>query len=419
MESTLIPMGQAAKQAARQLQHLSTAQKNQFLFSLAQQLRQSEVDILAANAADLAEAGHLSVAMQDRLRLDAERLESIALEVEQVASLADPVGEVFDQRELENGLRLHRRRVPLGVVGVIYEARPNVTVDIASLCLKSGNASILRGGKETVQTNLALMVCIQATLAQHDLPAAAVQLIASPDRQLVADLLKLDAYVDMIIPRGGSGLHRFCLENSTIPVITGGIGVCHLFADAELDIERAVPVIVNAKVQRPTVCNALDTLLVHQASAQALLPLLAESLKPYAVELRADPVAYAILAACEYPHLRAAEAADFGTEFLALVLSIRCLENLEQALDHISDYGSGHSDGILTTHQAHARRFQLDVDSAAVYVNASTRFTDGAQFGLGAEVAVSTQKLHARGPMALEGLTTYKWLVEGDWSVRA
>jgi len=308
--------------------------------------------------------------------------------------------------------------VPLGVVGVIYEARPNVTVDIASLCLKSGNASILRGGKETVQTNLALMACIQKTLAEQGLPAAAVQLISDPDRELVAQLLRLDAYVDMIIPRGGSGLHRFCLENSTIPVITGGIGVCHLYADAELETERAVPVIVNAKVQRPTVCNALDTLLVHPDCASTLLPALAAALLPYGVELRADADSFAIFKACEYPHLVAAEAADFGTEFLDLILSVRIVEGLEQALDHISEHSTGHSDGILTTIPAHAQRFQLDVDSAAVYVNASTRFTDGAQFGLGAEVAVSTQKLHARGPMALEGLTTYKWLVEGDWSVR-
>ncbi len=418
MESILTPMGRAGKQAARQLQHLSTEQKNQCLLSLAQHLRLAETQILSANAADLANASYLSAAMQDRLRLDPERLEGIALEVEQVARLADPIGEVFDQRELAEGLQLHRRRVPLGVVGVIYEARPNVTVDIASLCLKSGNASILRGGKETVQTNLALMVCIQAVLAEQGLSAAAVQLIDNPDRQLVAELLRLDAYVDMIIPRGGSGLHRFCLENSTIPVITGGIGVCHLFADAELNIERAIPVIVNAKVQRPTVCNALDTLLVHQDIAESLLPALAASLKASAVELRVDPAAYSILKACEYPHLLPAEATDFGTEFLGLVLSIRCVDSLEQALDHISEHSTGHSDGILTTIPAHAQRFQLDVDSAAVYVNASTRFTDGAQFGLGAEVAVSTQKLHARGPMALEGLTTYKWLVEGDWSVR-
>ena len=411
-------MGKQAQQAARLLRHLPREHKDRFLQHLAQRLEAETSTILAANARDMAAATHLDAAMRDRLQLTPERIQGIAADVRNVASLADPVGEVFDERTLPENLQIHRQRVPLGVVGVIYEARPNVTVDIAALCLKSGNASILRGGKETVYTNQALLKVLQHALQDSDLPAHAIQLIEDPDRQWVHALLRLDRYVDMIIPRGGAGLHRFCLENSTIPVITGGIGVCHLYVDQGADLAAAVPVIENAKVQRPTVCNALDTLLVHEAEIEALCVQLAPIMAKAGVALHADEKAHAHLQALNYPHLKKAEAEDFGTEFLALVLSLKTVPHLEAALDHIAAYSSGHSDGILTQNQAHARRFQQDVDSAAVYVNASTRFTDGAQFGLGAEVAVSTQKLHARGPMALEGLTTYKWLITGQNSIR-
>lgn len=413
-------MGKNARQAARQLRHITTEHKDRFLNCLAQRLDTDAKTILAANAQDMQAAReHLDPAMLDRLLLSPERLAGIAQDVRNVSALSDPVGEVFERRNVPPDLEIQRQRVPLGVVGVIYEARPNVTIDIASLCLKSGNASILRGGKETRYTNQAMLRTLQAALQESELPLHAIQLIEDPDRAWVSALLKLDAYVDMIIPRGGAGLHRFCLEHSTIPVITGGIGVCHLYVDEGADLAKAVPVIENAKVQRPTVCNALDTLLVHQQELEPLCQQLAPVLAKATVELRADAEAYAVLKALNYPFLSLAQPDDFGTEFLALVLSIQTVTDLDAALDHIAEYSSGHSDGILTQNNAHAQRFQQDVDSAAVYVNASTRFTDGAQFGLGAEVAVSTQKLHARGPMALEGLTTYKWLITGQHSVRA
>ncbi len=411
-------MGKAAKEAARQLYRLDTATKNSVLNAMAAALREAEAEILAANAEDMQAAGHLDQAMQDRLRLDSSRLDSIAKDVENVARLKDPVGEEFDKRMLQGGMNIRRRRVPLGVVGVIYEARPNVTVDVATLCLKSGNAVILRGGKETLRTNQAMAKVLKTVLREHNLPEQAVQLIESPDRELVGQLLKLDQYVDMIIPRGGASLHQLCKEQSTIPVITGGIGVCHLYADSFIDLEMAVPVIVNAKVQRPTVCNALDTLLLHHSIAPDLIPDLAKSLAEAGVEVRADVQSYPLFEALNYPKLTHSTHQDFGTEFLDLILSVKVVEDIDEAMEHIAEYGSGHSDGILTLKTDHAERFLNEVDSAAVYVNASTRFTDGAQFGLGAEVAVSTQKLHARGPMALEGLTTYKWLVEGQWNVR-
>lgn len=413
-------MGKLAKDSARELLKTRTEHKNAVIQTIASLLRRHETDILLANQADLAaaQAAGLSEAMLDRLRLDSGRLEAIAREAENVARLADPVGQEIDERLLPGGLRLRRRRVPIGVLGVIYEARPNVTVDVACLALKSGNAVILRGGKETLQSNRVLVQVLQEALLAHQLPEACIQLIESPDRALVRELLRLDQYVDMIIPRGGAGLHQFCRENATIPVITGGIGVCHLYADAFLDLDGAVDVIHNAKVQRPTVCNALDTLLVHHSVAPDLLPMLAESLAPVPVEIRADVQAYPYFEQAGYPRLNKATHADFGTEFLDLILSVRIVEDLDEALDHIASHSSGHSDGILTLKGDHAERFLNEVDSAVVYLNASTRFTDGAQFGLGAEVAVSTQKLHARGPMALEGLTTYKWLFEGKWSVR-
>ncbi|PIQ28274.1 glutamate-5-semialdehyde dehydrogenase [bacterium (Candidatus Blackallbacteria) CG17_big_fil_post_rev_8_21_14_2_50_48_46] len=413
-------LGRQAKQAARELARLKTEFKNQILLNLAQALRQHQEEILASNFLDYSEAKEqgLSEAMLDRLRLDAARIEGMAREVEAVARLEDPVGQEFDQRLLPHGLKIKRRRTPLGVVGVIYESRPNVTVDVAVLCFKTGNAVILRGGKETLRTNKVLVRILQTALQEAQLNPKSIQLIDSPDRDLVKQMLHLDKYIDMLIPRGGAELHRFCLENSTIPVITGGIGVCHLYADAFLDLDAAVPVIYNAKVQRPTVCNALDTLLVHHLIAPDLIPLLCESLAPAGVEIRADVQSYPLFEAENYPKLVHATHQDWGTEFLDLVLSVRMVEDLDEALDHIAQYSSGHSEAILTLKSEHAERFLDEVDSAAVYVNASTRFTDGAQFGLGAEVAVSTQKLHARGPMALEGLTTYKWLVEGRWSVR-
>lgn len=409
---TLLSIGQRAKAAVRRLATLPTATKDRALLAIAAELRRDESAILAANEQDVADAQRngLSEALIDRLRLTPQRLSAIAADVEHVTTLSDPVGERFDERTLPNGLSIYRRRVPIGVVGVIYESRPNVTVDVAALCLKTGNAVVLRGGKETVRSNAALVAAIRRALETTGLPDDAVQVIADPSRDRVLELLKLDQYVDMIIPRGGAGLHQFCRENATIPVITGGLGVCHMYVDATANIERAVPVIHNAKIQRPSACNALDTLLVQREIAPDLLPLVGADLAASGVELRADPEAMALLTSAGDRVVPAVDS-DWGTEFLALVLSVRVVDGLDQALDHIWRYSTGHSEAILTEDPQAAARFVDEVDSAAVFVNASTRFNDGGQFGLGAEVAVSTQKLHARGPMALHELTSYKWIV--------
>jgi len=414
-------MGQAARAAGRLLAVLPTARKNAALLAIADALEARAAAVLAANARDV-EAGHskgLSEALLDRLLLNEKRVASLAADTRHIATLPDPVGAEFDGRVLPNGMRLCKRRIPIGVIGVIYEARPNVTIDIATLCLKTGNAAILRGGSETLHSNLALTSVVHAALAQTGLPAAAVQIIADPDRALVTELLRLDQYVDMIIPRGGAGLHRLCREQATIPVITGGIGICHIFVDESADLARAVDIVENAKVQRPSVCNALDTVLVHRAVAATFLPALAARLARNQVELRATPDAAAILqAAGTSARVVPAGPDDFDTEWLALILGVKIVGGLDEAIAHVQAHSTEHSDSILTNDWANARRFVDEINSAAVYVNASTRFTDGGQFGLGAEVAVSTQKLHARGPMGLEELTTYKWIGIGDGHVR-
>ncbi|MCX8966044.1 glutamate-5-semialdehyde dehydrogenase [Erwinia psidii] len=412
-------MGKAAKAASYQLAVLSGVQKNQVLLTIADRLETQSAEILSANEHDLADArkNGMSEALLDRLMLNPARLQGIADDVRKVCQLADPVGVVMDGGQLDNGLRIERRRVPLGVVGVIYEARPNVTVDVASLCLKTGNAAILRGGKETYRTNGATVRVIQEALKQHGLPAAAVQAIESPDRELVSQLLKLDRYVDMLIPRGGVGLHKLCREQSTIPVITGGIGVCHTFVDADIDPEAALKVIVNAKKQRPSACNSLETLLVHAAIAERFLPALSQRMQQEGIRLHADPRAMPLLQ--DGPaEVSAVTDEQYRDEWLSLDLNVRLVDSLDEGIAHIREYGTQHSDAILTRSIHNADRFVNEVDSSAVYVNASTRFTDGAQFGLGAEVAVSTQKLHARGPMGLEALTTYKWVAFGNDTAR-
>ncbi len=423
MSTDLEQMGRQAKGAARVLAALPTAAKDAALQAIADALLEQQDAILAANAEDVAvaRASGTDAALIDRMLLTTARLASIASDTRHVAALPDPVGTVFDAVDLPNGLRLHKRRTPLGVVGAIYEARPNVTVDIAALCLKTGNATILRGGSDIGRSVAAITAAIGAALARAGLPATAVQSITDPDREVVRGLLRLDRYVDMIIPRGGAGLHRFCLENATIPVITGGIGVVHLFVERSANLERAVPLIYNAKVQRPSVCNALDTLLVQREIAPALLPAVAASLCPAGVELRCDPESLAILA--DHPVVQSwrvvpAGPGDYGTEFLGLILSVKVVSGLDEALDFIAAHGSGHTEAILTEDRAAAARFTAEVDASAVFVNASTRFNDGGQFGLGAEVAISTQKLHWRGPMGLEALTTFKWIGEGDYLSR-
>lgn len=411
-------MGKAAKDAAFELATASTAQKNQALAIIADELEANSAAILAANAKDIElgrEAG-LTDALLDRLLLNEERLTGIANDVRNVISLNDPVGSEIDSKVLENGMSLSRRRVPLGVVGVIYEARPNVTIDIAALCLKTGNASILRGGKETFFSNMELVKVIQSALAKANLPAASVQYIEKPDREVVSQLLKLDDYVDMIIPRGGAGLHKMCKENSTIPVIIGGFGISHIFVDESADLEKSLNVVENSKVQRPSACNSLDTLLVHEKVAAKFLPMIVERMSDK-VTFVAEPKAKALMA--QATQIRDAVEGDFDTEWLSYTLGVKVVADVKDAIDHMRVHNASHSDAIMTNSLINSELFINSVGSAAVYVNAATRFTDGAQFGLGAEVAVSTQKLHARGPMGLEELTSYKWVGKANYLARS
>ncbi len=417
-----------ARQAAVILARANSELKNAVLNTLADLLSRKEQFIFAANEEDISagvEAG-LSGALIDRLSLNQPRLSGIIGDLHRVAKLPDPVGEIFDQSVLPNGLQVHKQRVPIGVLGVIYEARPNVTVDIAGLAIKTGNAVILRGGSETINSNRALVTIIREALTDCGLPADVIQFIDDPSRERVAELLKMHEYVDMLIPRGGAALHKYCRENSTIPVITGGIGICHLFVDQSADLEQSVQVIQNSKVQRPSVCNSLDTALIHEKVADEMIPLLIDNLSQDGVVFKLDEPAMKHLPDKGASHkqngrpanVQPAEAGDFDTEWLSLVLGVKVVSGLDEAVEHISLHSTGHSDGILTQDEANARQFIAQVDSAAVYVNASTRFTDGGQFGLGAEVAISTQRLHARGPMGLRELTTYKWVIEGDYQVR-
>ena len=412
-------MGIAARQASYTLAQLSCREKNRVLETIADHLESQSEEILVANAEDLAQAREngLSEAMLDRLALTPARLTAIANDVRQVCVLADPVGQVIDGGLLDSGLRIERRRVPLGVIGVIYEARPNVTVDVAALCLKTGNAAILRGGKETYRTNAATVGVIQRALKECGLPEAAVQAIDNPDRALVNEMLRMDKYIDMLIPRGGAGLHKLCREQSTIPVITGGIGVCHIYIDDSAEIEAAPKIIGNAKAQRPSACNSVETLLVNQSIADRFLPALSKQMAESGITLHGDD---AVLRELQGPAKRVPlKAEELDNEYLSLDLNVVLVPDIDTAIAHIRQHGTQHSDAILTRTLSNANRFINEVDSSAVYVNASTRFTDGGQFGLGAEVAVSTQKLHARGPMGLEALTTYKWIGFGDDTIRA
>lgn len=418
LSNSMLTLGQQAKAASRKLAHVSTAQKNAALEKIANQIEKETPEILAANAADHAEAcsAGLSEAMLDRLLLNDKRMQTIVSDLRSVINLPDPVGEHFDEQIMTNGLKMHKQRVPMGVLGVIYESRPNVTVDVAGLALKSGNCVIMRGGKETLRSNIAFIGAIQRGLQGSGIPAEAIQLVADTDRALVLELLQMDHYVDMIIPRGGVGLHDFCRQNSRIPVITGGIGICHLFVDESADLDKSIEVIRNAKIQRPSVCNALDTVLVHVNVAKTLLPRLVKRLNADGVTFRAEDAAFALLKSEE--NVKPASDEDFDTEWLSLVLGLKVVRDMDEAIEHIAKHSTAHSDGILTNSQVNAERFLVMVDSAAVYVNASTRFTDGSQMGLGAEIAISTQRMHARGPMGLRELTTFKWVVQGDYHVR-
>jgi len=410
----------AAKAASKKLAYLATDIKNKALFSIADELIASEKTILAANRLDYAESekAGMSAAMLDRLLLTSERIQAISSDVRNVAALPDPVGETFEMRTLPNGLEISKRRVPVGVIGAIYESRPNVTVDISILCLKSGNAVILRGGKEAIHSNSALAKVIQNASYQAGVPQGAVQFIESTDRALVGQMLKMRDTIDLIVPRGRAELINYVAQNAAMPVVTGGIGVCHTYVDSSADLDKAVAIAYNAKVQRPTVCNALDTLLVHANVAQSYLPRIATEWGMAGVEMHCDQRALEIIQTL--PSLKVVSATDevWGKEFLALVAAIKVVGSLDEALEHIERYGSGHSEAIVTEDYTAAMRFLNEVDAACVYVNASTRFTDGGQFGLGAEVGISTQKLHARGPMGLKELTTYKWIILGNGQVR-
>lgn len=416
MNSSLMQLAHEAKEATLAMASATQAQKNSVLQGLVQNLKWEQKALYDANQKDLSQATArgLSSALLERLSL-VDRLEGIVADIEKIIALQDPIGERFEQRQLPNGLTLSKSRTPIGVLGVIYESRPNVTLDSAALAIKSGNCAILRGGAESVETNRVLVKIIKTSLEQAGLPSTAVQGILNLDRSEIIEMLKMDTWIDLIIPRGGASLQRYCKENSTIPLIMGGVGICHLFVDETADVAKSIQVIANAKTQRPTVCNALDTLLVHRAIAPVLIPRLIQELTQKGVTFRVDRGAWqwANPSVCSL-----AEPEDWNTEWLSLVMGIKVVDDLKEATLHIHLHSTKHSDGILTEDQTRAKAFVQQVDSAVVYVNASTRFTDGGEFGLGAEVAVSTQKFHARGPMGLRELTSYKWVVEGNYQIR-
>jgi glutamate-5-semialdehyde dehydrogenase len=409
-----------AKEASCKLAFLPTGIKNEALSNIAADIMASKDEILAANKIDRTEAENsgMNDAMQDRLLLTEERLKSIATDVLAVAALPDPVGEIIDMRTMANGLIIGRKRVPLGVIGSIYESRPNVTIDISTLCLKAGNAVVLRGGKEAFNSNRTLAKVVQEALRRTGIPQGAVQFIDNTDRALVNHLLKMNDVIDLMIPRGGASLIKFIKENATMPVVAGGIGVCHTYIDKFADLDKAVAIAFNAKTQRPTVCNAMDCLLVHTDIAEEYLPRICFVYEKAGVEMRCGERALTILKNSPSLKVIAATNEDWGTEFLSLKAAIRVVDSLDGALEHIARYGSGHSEAIVTEDYSTAMRFLNEADAAAVFVNASTRFTDGAQFGLGAELGISTQKMHARGPLGLKEITSYKWIIFGSGQVR-
>lgn len=416
----LAAQARAARAAQPALARLEGPARDALLLDIARRLGDQRAPLIAANARDL-EAGAaagLGPALLDRLRLDGPRLDGLASDVRTVAALADPLAEVFDRRELANGLSLERRRVPIGVVGVIYEARPNVTVDIAAAALKSGNAVVLRGGREARQSNLALVALLHEALRAAGLPEAIVSFIDAPEREAVSELLQLADCIDVMVPRGGQGLIDLCRRESRIPLIAGGVGVVHIYVDATADLERALAVIENAKVQRPAVCNALDTLLVQAAAAGRLLPALAQRLAAFGVVFHADGEAASLLAAGG-ARVEDLAPGDFDREWLGLELGVAEVDGVEAAIAHIAAHGSGHSEAILSEDPHAVARFLNAVDASAVYHNASTRFTDGGQFGMGVEVAVATGRLAPRGPVGPAELTSWKWVGRGDYLARA
>lgn len=406
---------QAAKQAAAKLAVTSTAVKNAALLAMAAALEAQQSEILAANERDMtaAAAKGMKSSMLDRLKLTAERISGMADGLRQVAGLADPVGNVIDGKTLPNGLHITKIRVPLGVIGIIYEARPNVTADVAGLCLKSGNAVILKGGSEAMESNKTVAAILAQAAEGAGIPAGSIQFIDTSDRQAVQELIHMNGLVDVVIPRGGAGLIQAVVRNASVPVIETGAGVCHTYVDKDADVEMAMKIAFNAKVQRPSVCNAMETLLVHKDIADKFLPMMLMMYNSSAVEIRGDE------AVQEYSgQVHPATEEDWSTEYGDLRLSVKIVDSIEEAMAHIAKYGTGHSECIVTDNYQAAQLFQYTVDAAAVYVNASTRFTDGNEFGFGAEIGISTQKLHARGPMALPELTSTKYLINGNGQVR-
>jgi glutamate-5-semialdehyde dehydrogenase len=418
-------MARQARMASRELAKLGTAEKNSCLVAMAAALEQNSVAIKSANALDMevgAKMG-LSAAMLDRLKLDDKRIAAMAKGLREVAALPDPVGRILDERTRPNGLKLQKVSTPIGVVVIIYESRPNVTADAASLCFKSGNATILRGGKEALNSNQTIARCMLETGRKSlaHFPEHAIQVVATTDRDAIRELLSLTQYIDLCMPRGGEGLIRAVAECSKVPVIKHYKGVCHVYVDAEADLKMAEEIAMNAKVQRPAVCNAMETLLIDKAVANRFLPEIAEKLAQKNVELRADETARAILDSKPNTNglkLKAATEQDFFTEYNDYILNVRVVDGVKQAIDHINHYGSSHSDSIVTRNEARAKQFLGEVDSATVYWNASTRFTDGGEFGMGAEIGISTDKIGARGPMGLEELTSYKWIGIGSGQIR-
>lgn len=416
IEQEVREKAQRAREAARHLAYLSTEVKDRALLAMADSLVKSKETILAANELDV-HAGRekgLSRALIDRLLLTPERIEDMAEGLKTVASLPDPVGEIDSMWLRPNGLQIGRMRVPLGVIGMIYEARPNVTVDAAGLCLKAGNAVVLRGGSEAINSNRTITAVIASAAERAGIPAGAIQLIENTDRTAVNVMLKLNGLLDVLIPRGGAGLIQTVVQNATVPVIETGVGNCHVYVDEDADLEMARDIVINAKCQRPGVCNAMETLLVHRAVAAELIPGLLEELKEAGVEIRGCSETRELV-----PWVVPATEEDWATEYLDLILAVRVVESMEEAMDHIYRYGTRHSEAIVTRDYTRARRFLREVDAAAIYVNASTRFTDGYQYGFGAEIGISTQKLHARGPMGLRELTTYKYVVYGEGQIRS
>ena len=409
-------MGAAARSAARILGVAGTAVKNKALDAMANALEANADSIIAANRTDLdnAKQNGMKDSLMDRLRLTPERIAGMADGVRQVAALADPVGEVIEGSVRPNGMKIQRVRVPLGVVGIIFEARPNVTSDAAALCLKSGNACILRGGKEAIHSNMAIADVLRQAVASAGLPADCIQLVSDTSRESANQMMRMNGYLDVLIPRGGAGLIKAVVRNSTVPVIETGVGNCHVYVDSTADTDMAANIIYNAKTSRPSVCNAIETILVHKDIAQKALPVIKARLDAKKVEIRGCKRTAAVLGECVIP----ATDEDYATEFLDYILACRVVDSLDEAIDHIAKYSTGHSECIVTSDYFSAEKFTSSVDSAAVYVNCSTRFTDGGEFGLGAEIGISTQKLHARGPMGIRQLTSSKFIIQGDGQIR-